>query len=80
MSHNEFNNILGQQLHKMREGNYFSLFQFISVKFLVGLPRVNDQCDVVLLVRALLMVIALHTKDPEQKQEALQFHHTPHRG
>jgi hypothetical protein len=32
-----------------------------------------DQCDVVLLVRALLMVIALHTKKPkkQQKKEAL---------
>lgn len=78
MHSGKFNTILGKHLHKMLGGNYFFLLQFISINFLVELlqtvPRVNgeyDQCDVVLLVRALLMVIALHTKDPEQKQEAL---------
>ena len=78
MHSDKFNIILWKRLHRMLRGNYFPLLQFSSVKFLVELlqtvPRVNgeyDQCDVVLLVRALLMVIALHTKDPEQKQEAL---------
>ena len=78
MPRNEFNKISGKHLHGMLGGNYFSLLPFISVKFLLGLlqmvPRMNDvynQCDVVLLVRALLMVIALHTKKPKKKQEAL---------
>ena len=78
MHSGKFNTILGQYLHGMLWGNYFFLLQFISVDFLVGLlqtvSRVNsdyDQCDVVLLVRALLMVIALHTKNPKKQQKAL---------
>lgn len=53
--------------------NPYFLLRIISVNYLLELMKVHreyGQCDAVLLVRTLLMMIALHTKNPKKRQKA----------